>query len=222
VIVAFDLDDTLYPEVTYVDSGFRAIARRLAEELGVPERKSLEVLRRSLEEHGRGRQIDDVLAHWGAPGRTRVRRLLAVYRSHRPELALPAASRRVLERLRADGHALYLVTDGNARVQAAKVEALGLGPYFRYCYLTHRYGLAAAKPATRVFELMLRREQARPEDLVYVGDDPSKDFVGVRALGGATIRVLAGRCTRAQARPGYDAAVSVERLDEILELVADL
>jgi len=222
VIVALDLDDTLYPEITYVESGFRAVARAAAVELGVDEEESLNVLRASLAAHGRGRQLDDLLEHWQAHTRGRLRRLLAVYRGHRPELKLPGASRSVLARLCADGHSLYLVTDGNARVQAAKVDALGVRPLFRHCYLTGRYGAAAAKPGTKVFELMLARERAAARDLVYVGDDPSKDFVGVRALGGATIRVLTGRCAAVRAAEGYDADVAVASLAAVPETVAAL
>ena len=35
-ILVFDLDDTLYPELSYVHSGFRAVAAFLGPVLGVP------------------------------------------------------------------------------------------------------------------------------------------------------------------------------------------
>jgi putative hydrolase of the HAD superfamily len=212
MIVALDLDDTLYPEITYVESGFRAVAASLAAEYGVDEGASYALMRKSLEDHGRGRQFDDVLHRWGLQSRERVRYLLSVYRTHVPSLELPVESRMVLEQLTSDGHALYLVTDGNKLVQAAKVRALGLGRRFRHCYLTSRYGRSAAKPATRVFELMLARERAQPSDLVHVGDDPSKDFLGVNRLGGKTVRVLTGRCAAMPAPSGYDADVTIKRL----------
>ena len=34
--ILFDLDDTLYGEKTYVASGFRAVARDLESEIGIP------------------------------------------------------------------------------------------------------------------------------------------------------------------------------------------
>ena len=88
---------------------------------------------------------------------------------------------------------LYLVTDGHKVVQQNKVDALGLAPYFRHAYLTHRYGIHHRKPSIRVFELMMRRERCAPRDIVYVGDDPSKDFRGIRPLGVHTLRVRTGR-----------------------------
>ena len=34
MILVFDLDDTLYPERTYVESGFKAVADSLAQKFG--------------------------------------------------------------------------------------------------------------------------------------------------------------------------------------------
>ena len=39
MIVALDLDDTLYPELSYVHSGFRAVAQELARRWGVDPRR---------------------------------------------------------------------------------------------------------------------------------------------------------------------------------------
>lgn len=222
MIVAFDLDDTLYPEITYVQSGFRAVARTLEDDFGLPAEEAYAVLLESLERSGRGRQFDAVLEHWGLHTAGRVAALLAVYRHHEPDLQLPEASARVLETLTRSGHRLYLVTDGHKVVQARKVDALGLGSYFRHCYLTDRYGRTAQKPATRVFELMLARERAKPRELVYVADDPSKDFVGLRRMGSQSIRVLSGRHRDVPARPGFDAGATVERIEEVPAIVTNL
>lgn len=220
MIVAFDLDETLYPEVEYVESGFRAVARHLSAQLGVSAVEAYKVMQRSLASRGRGCQFDDVLRHHDRHSKRLVAELLQVYRRHDPDLSLPAVSAQTLRQL-AD-RALYLVTDGNHRVQARKVEALGIGGYFRHCYFTNRYGRDAAKPSTRVFELMLARESATSDRLVYIGDNPAKDFVGVRRLGGRTIRVHTGAYADAVARPGYGADLSVATLAEVPALVAAL
>lgn len=220
MIVAFDLDDTLYPEITYVQSGLRAVARHLRTSHGVDAEESLRVMLASLEAHGRGRTFDDVLAHWGLHSRPAVRRLVTVYRHHTPDIKLPEESRRVLDAVAAADHALYLVTDGHKVVQAAKITALGLAPWFHHCYLTSRYGHAHAKPSTRTFELMLQREGLPGNELVYVADDPSKDFVAARALGGRSIRILTGRHAGAVAGRGLDADVTVSRLAEVPDVLA--
>ena len=220
MIVAVDLDDTLYDERTYVESGFRAVADHLEATRGFPSAISLDILRRSLDSSPRGRQIDDLLSHWGVRTGRLVAELVRAYRHHPPSIRLPPASRHVLEALRSSGHRLYLVTDGHKVVQAKKVAALGIAGSFEHCYLTNRYGVAHNKPSSRVFELMLLRERSGPNDLVYVGDDPGKDFVGVRALGGHTIRVRTGRHADLEPAPGYEPDVEVEDISQVPDAVA--
>ncbi|WP_214515343.1 hypothetical protein, partial [Mycobacterium tuberculosis] len=42
MIVVFDLDDTLYDELTYVQSGFQAVAGYLRDTYGMPAGKALD------------------------------------------------------------------------------------------------------------------------------------------------------------------------------------
>lgn len=214
MIASFDLDDTLYPEISYVHSGFRAVARWLETHHHVDPSTSFDVMVDSMRDHGRGRQFDHVLDHWGLLTRRAVRDLVRVYRAHDPEIVLPSSSREVLESV-GQRWPMYLVTDGNHRVQARKVEALGIAPLFRHCYFTYRYGRDAEKPSTKTFALMLQREGRSAGSLVYVGDNPHKDFVGVRELGGRTIRVLTGSHRAVVAEPGYDADVTVDDIGQV-------
>lgn len=220
MIVALDLDDTLYPEETFVHSGFRAVARALRERWGTDEQEALEVMVRSLEESGRGSQFDDVVAHLALGGRQSVPQLVRVYRHHTPSIELPRESRQALAQLAP--RPLYLVTDGHKVVQQAKVDALGIRPFFRHAYLTHRYGMANRKPSPRVFELIMRRERCAPGDLVYVGDDPAKDFRGVRPLGIHTIRVLTGRHAAVEVPTAQDAERTANTIAEVPAVVAEM
>lgn len=218
MIVALDLDDTLYPEETFVKSGFRAVAHALSERWDVDEDEAFDVMWRSLQERGRGSQFDDVVSHFGI--RQSVAELVRVYRHHRPAISLPEESRRALEALRP--RPLYVVTDGHKVVQQNKLDALGIGPLLRHAYVTHRYGIAHRKPSTRVFELMLRREGGTPSDLVYVGDDPAKDFRGIRPMGIHTIRVLTGRHSVVEVAAEHDADLTVAGMAEVPAAVEEL
>jgi len=209
-VVAFDLDDTLYPEIEFVRSGFRAVAAEAARAWGVEAGAAFETLWGSFQRDGRGSQLDALCAQHGRSTRPWVRRFLNVYRSHTPDIQLPAATRTVLDAL--SEFPLYLVTDGHKGVQANKVAALRLSPWFRHCYLTHRYGVRHEKPSPHVFRLLLAREGCAPADVVYVGDDPGKDFRGIRPLGFRTIRVRQGRCAEVEVPPEQDAELSVPEL----------
>ncbi len=219
MIPIFDLDDTLYPERDYVVSGFRAVARWGAAEFGWSEESSLACMLDLLARHGRGRVFNSWLEIHGVRPSTRVvDTALRVYRHHSPEIKLPEPHRALLERL-AVRSPLYLVTDGHKIVQAKKVAALGIAPFFAGVYITHRYGRAAAKPSPRCFELIKRRTEAAWTDMLYVGDNPAKDFVTLNKIGVRTVRVMTGNHAQDRAKPGYDAVHRIDRLPELEPLL---
>ncbi len=217
MIVAFDLDDTLYPEEDFVKSGFHAVARMLHQRFQIDEDEALTVMWTSLERNGRGRQFDDVVAFFDLSRRQSVKELVKTYRHHVPSISLPRESKAVLEQLKS--RPLYVVTDGHKIVQQNKIDALGLDPWLRHAYLTHRYGIENRKPSVHVFELMIRREHCRAEDIVYVGDDPSKDFRGLKPLGVRTVRVLTGRHAAVVVPANADAEHTLPSLAGVPDLV---
>jgi putative hydrolase of the HAD superfamily len=214
-VLVLDLDDTLYDELSFVRSGFCAVAAWGEERLGLDRAESLTRLMGLLESQGRGRVFDDWLE-----GRGSVRAALEVYRRHDPDIVLWPAAQRLLARHR--DAALYLVTDGHKGVQARKVTALDLWDRMRRVYLTSRYGTVHAKPSPRCFELVARRERVPLSALVHVADNPAKDFVGLNPLGVTTVRVLTGQHAETPARPGAEAAHRIPDLDALPGLLDDL
>jgi putative hydrolase of the HAD superfamily len=73
-----------------------------------------------------------------------------------------------------------------------------------------------------VFELILRREHKPASQLVYIGDDPSKDFRGLRPLGVHTIRVRTGRHATVAVPADEDAELTVPDINGVPALVAEL
>ena len=202
MVLVFDLDDTLYPERSYVDSGFRAVAAWLHERYGWDPQESLATMTSVLESEGRGAVFDRLLAGHCISGQSIVARCVAVYRGHEPHLALYPAADRMLGRLK---QRPYVVTDGHKAVQQRKVQALGLEPRCSKVLITHRYGTRNAKPSTYCFERIREREGCRWEEMAYVGDNPAKDFVNLKPLGVRTIRVLTGGHRLAKVPPAFDA-----------------
>ena len=101
------------------------------------------------------------------------------------------------------------MTDGHKIAQHRKVEALGLDRWFRKCLITHRYGVKNAKPSPYCFALIAKLERVGWSDLVYVGDNPAKDFVGLTPLGARTVKVLTGQHKGVIAKPGFDAGYTI-------------
>lgn len=221
MILVFDLDDTLYPEITYVRSGFRAVADFLEQRYGLSAEESYLHMVTTLERDGRGKVFDQLLKNYNLFSKARVRQCLAVYRQHQPTIELyPDA----LEFLQQWQHKtpLYLVTDGNKHTQAAKINALKLEHFFIKMFITRRYGVDKEKPGLYCFEKICRLEACGFEQLVYVGDNPAKDFVSVKKAGGLTVRLIKGMHQDVVADLQHDADYHVHdfiELDQVLNSI---
>jgi putative hydrolase of the HAD superfamily len=219
MVLIFDLDDTLYAEITYVHSGLRAVAEAMQQQHGWDAAASFALMKEVLRARGRGAVFDALLASHSACSRKAVRECVTVYRHHAPRIALAPEAAAFLRRW--PGRP-YLVTDGHKVVQAKKVEALGLEAHFRRIYITHRYGVRHAKPSPYCFDLIRRAERCEWSDLVYVGDNPAKDFVALNALGGMTVRVLTGEHRVVAAKAGHDGHYRIDSLRELESLLLEL
>ena len=189
--VLFDLDDTLYPEMDFVRSGFRTVARFLSSRLSVPGEEVFRRLMAFLEREGRGGVFDSTLSSFGADLEL-VRVCVHVYRSHRPDVALFEDALPTLRRLREARVRLGIVTDGMGAVQRAKVDALGLEPLVDAVVLSDVLGQGSGKPAGDAYRVALDLLGARPEETAYVGDNAAKDFLWPNAAGMRTIRLRRG------------------------------
>ena len=218
--VIFDLDDTLYEERQFVESGFRAVAHVLAKRSGRTETALFARMLEILQAQGRGAIFDTLLAEVSPGSHTpdEVRLLLYVYRSHRPAIALFPEARPTLALLREAGYRLGIVTDGAGTVQRNKIAALDLEPLVDAVVCTDEIGREWWKPSTTPFNVALALLDVAAADAAYVGNDPGKDFAGPNALGMRTIQI--GAWGRGDAIPDAHKAVHfIESLHEVPSLV---
>ncbi len=213
MIIVFDLDDTLYEEITYVKSGFRAVANYLSGKYSLSSDKIYSELYDVLEEKGRGSIFNEILNKYNILSKREIKKCVTVYRKHQPNIKLTKVSINCINRF--SDYSKYIVTDGNKMVQSTKIRALNLEKYFRKCLVTHNYGIDKAKPSTYVFHKILEWEKAKPTDLVYIGDDPKKDFINLKKEGFQTIRVLTGTYKYLKMPEIYEAEFVINTLDEV-------
>ena len=188
-----DLDDTLYPESSFVESGLRAVSEHLQEFCGVQIDDSMPFMLKTLHRDGRGKIFDSVRARFSVRN-VSVRSLVSIYRAHSPDISLSEEARSLLLDLpNFLARKPYLVTDGNLRVQRSKIKALGISHFFERTYCTRQFGTQAEKPSLKVFRHIANRESVHFSRLVYVGDDPNKDFHRIVEAGGTAIRLRLGR-----------------------------
>lgn len=189
-MVVFDLDDTLYFEREFVVSGFGAVERRLMA-LGHPASGACALFLSLLDRDGSGRVFDDGLSALGIePSPGLVSDLVDTYRHHVPTLTPGPGIQSLLDELAADGIRLGLITDGAVDIQTGKLVALGLDERFEIVLPTDALGpdRVGWKPSTRPFEAVETETGLTGSELVYVGDNPDKDFIGAAARGWHCIR----------------------------------
>jgi len=213
VIYIFDLDDTLYDERQYVESGLHAVARFAAKRWQLDEDTSYQTMQQLLDSQGRGRIFDDLLAPHKLETKANIQACVSCYRLHQPEISMPQEHHQLLQQL---PKPLYLVTDGNKIVQQKKVQALGIEQYFKRIFITHRFGIKNAKPSTYCFELIRKVEQCEWKDMVYIGDNPAKDFVNLNKLGVNTVRVLTGSHREVLIGKAYNAKLIINSLSNLI------
>jgi len=222
--VLFDLDDTLYPEMEFVESGFRAVGRYLCSRYPLKQQQLVSRMLDILQRDGRGKVFDTLLQELGIYSADQVKTLVYVYRSHQPALHLYEDVLPILERLRRERLHLGIVTDGMVSVQRSKIAALGLHTLSDVIVCTDELGKEYWKPSGVPFQVALQLLQVSPTDAAYVGNDVGRDFAGPNSLGMLTIRIdRPARCrSRSESPPelSYEADVTVEHLTEIVPIVA--
>jgi putative hydrolase of the HAD superfamily len=211
MILIFDLDDTLYDEMSFVKSGFNTVAQYGEEVFGWDAESSTYLMYDILRKEGRGKVFDHWLGSHGRCSKTHVAKCIQIYRHHIPNISIFPEAMHIFHQYRGK-IPFYLVTDGHKIVQKNKLHALGILPEFRRTFITHQFGIQHAKPSTYCFELIKRSEKCEWFDMVYIGDNPAKDFVNLNPLGMLTIRVNTGSHKNTIAQCGYDAQIHIPNL----------
>ena len=216
-LVVFDVDDTLYLERDYVRSGFAAVSRWAASELGIAD--FFQQAWRRFESGARGTIFNDVLTSAGISADA-VGTMVQIYRTHQPEIALLDDARRTLTALHRIVP-LAAVTDGPVASQTAKITALGLDSWLDPIMCTEALGAEFRKPASLAFEHLEAKTGLRGKTCLYVADNPLKDFAGPKNLGWQTVRVRRPQGLHHAQPSGADVDREVADLAGLAELVGD-
>ncbi|MDD3138305.1 MAG: HAD-IA family hydrolase [Lachnospiraceae bacterium] len=168
--VIFDLDDTLYSEKDYVESGYRAIEAQI----GI----SFEALWDAFKDGKPA--ISEVLARMGRMDLKK--KCLEIYRNHQPELSLYDGVEELIKNLKEKGMFVGIITDGRPEGQRAKLKALNL--HVDKVVITDELGGAVfRKPCDIAFRIMKKASNVDFGQMVYIGDNPTKDFSAPEQLG---------------------------------------
>ena len=169
--IVFDLDDTLYYEDDYLESGIIAVAREIQRLYGRDLQSEL------LAAKARRADIWQYACEALALPSSVKESLLWLYRLHRPSISLSASIQRGLEQVASQARHVAIVTDGRALSQRQKLAALGL---MRWpLYISEEY--QSSKPEPERFRQLMTDLPA--QNYAYIADNPQKDFCAPNQLG---------------------------------------
>ena len=172
--IIFDLDDTLYNEIDYIKSGFKAISETL------DNPNAYDMLLKYFEE--RKAPLDKLVAELKI--KSEKPKLLDIYRNHAPNIKLGDDTLKMLKELKENGVKLGIITDGRPNGQKAKIQTLGLDKIIDDIIITDALGGAQfRKPNDISFRIIQNRWRLNAEEIVYVGDNLTKDPQAPKQLG---------------------------------------
>jgi len=208
----FDLDGTLYNERDFVRSGFRAVAQYVSGISGL----SFEVLYKNLMvdfKNGLRLKNFDVLSEKFELSNIKISDLVKIYRQHQPEIQLYPDAKIILKEFKGKVK-LGLITDGVRKTQNNKIVALNIEGYFKEIIINDVKDTQSLKPSSSSFRVMLDKLGVEAGESIYIGDNPTKDFIGAKEIGIFTIRVRRGQGE-------YD-NIETDQYHEAIHTVSDL
>lgn len=217
MIIIFDLDETLYQEKNFVISGFFEVSDFLFEKLCLNKKKTIHYLLETFNKYGRKKIFDKLLKEKNVYNKSLLKKVISKYRAHKPNISLTAINHKFLKKL-SNKYNLYLVTDGNKIVQRNKIKSLKIPSLFKKIFITHQYGTINSKPSIYCFKKIKELENCFWKELIYIGDDPIKDFVNLNKKGVITVRLMRGRFAKRKVSKKYDAKYKINNLSDFYNL----
>jgi len=174
--VIFDLDDTLISERDYINSGFKYIAQLLSEKSSKSTDDLYSMLQNlfiSSPDKVFNRLLDCLNIVYTEDD---IMELVHAYRNHNPKIHLLEDVVPCIDWLRRNGFKLGIITDGYFESQYKKLQAINAYELFDEIIITDELGREYWKPHPKSFEIMKQRLNVEYGEMIYVGDNPTKDF----------------------------------------------
>jgi len=209
MILIFDLDDTLYDEVTYIKSGYLKVSEYLSLQLGLSKKLINSKLNTILKRSGRKKVFSKYLKN-----KKLIQRSIKIYRNHNPQIKIYKEANRKLKFLD-KRYTMYLLTNGYKESQEKKIKALKIKNFFKKIYITHKFGLKNMKPSLYCFKKIKKIEKCNWEEMCYIGDDPKQDFINLNKVGAKTVRIRKGQNFNIKLKYPYEAKKTINSITKL-------
>tara|TARA_Y100000389_G_scaffold169439_1_gene175698 strand:- start:2722 stop:3399 length:678 start_codon:yes stop_codon:yes gene_type:complete len=177
-VIVFDLDDTLYKEADYQNSGLREVAKCIKKnyKIDIDQQFVVNCIKQK-------KYVLNELCKKYNLNQSIVDSLVWTYRLHKPKIYLKKNVKIGLNRLEKWSAGVAILTDGRAITQRLKLQALGID--YLPSYISEDYSDTKISP--KRFKKIMKDMPAK--NYVYIGDNPSKDFYAPNKLKWLTIGI---------------------------------
>ncbi|MGZ7119993.1 MAG: HAD family hydrolase [Methanobacterium sp.] len=216
--IIFDLDDTLYPEQQFVISGFSHVSNYLSKRYDFEQGFIFDILINDFKNGIRKKNFNILLKKLDLEDEL-LEEIIICYREHQPSLSLYSDAKNSLNTL-INKFKLGMITDGYYDTQQKKIEALQIEEYFDIIIIND-ISKGISKMKKEPFVKALDNLGVEPEETIYIGDNPQKDFIKSNELGIITVRIKRENSEYCKiiADGDYEADYIISNLLELNEII---
>jgi putative hydrolase of the HAD superfamily len=217
-VLVFDLDDTLFSEAEFVKSGLQTAGNWILTKYA--NANFFDVSWQLFNQGNRNNIFDLTLEQLDLDfNLNTIQELVQIYRKHKPVISLYEDAIWATNYFK-NYKKMGLITDGYLETQKNKVKALGIESVFDAIVYSDFYGRESWKPSPLPYQKIMESIQCEGQECVYIGDNPSKDFVTAKKLGWMTIHIdrLHGEYSRIATNSDYEADIKISSLTDLKEV----
>ena len=175
-VVIFDLDDTIISENEYIKSGYKHVSHIIAKRYGLKENNLYRELY-DLYKKGTKNVFNSLLDKYQISYmRDDILYLVNEYRNHIPNICFFDDVIPFLDKLKRKGIKIGIISDGYLSTQHNKANVLELYDLYDKVIFTEELGRKYWKPSPKSFEIMKNYFEVKYDEIMYIGDNPLKDF----------------------------------------------
>lgn len=174
--VIFDLDDTLISEKNYIKSGYNHIAAIVEDRFKIDKNQVFDNLMNLFSENPQNVFNRLYEKYHMKYSKKMIMDLVKEYRGHYPNIQFYSDVLPCLNGLKGLGIKTGIITDGYAIAQRQKLKAVESNKHFDEIIVTDELGRDFWKPHPKAFELIREKLGVNFDEMIYVGDNPEKDF----------------------------------------------
>ncbi|WP_336866200.1 HAD family hydrolase [Peribacillus frigoritolerans] len=187
--VVFDLDDTLISEKKYIKSGYQYISKILSARYDKDAQELYQLLFKLFNESPHN-VFNRILDKMGISyTKNDILEMVEEYRDHLPDIEFFDDVLPCLKELKKKNIKIGVITDGYATAQRQKLKVIKATNFFDEIIVTDELGREYWKPHPKAFEMMKEKLNVEFNEMIYVGDNPEKDFYISSIYPTETIRI---------------------------------